>query len=358
MTRDIDINHSSSSFRLSIDIPLTSARMIIGILMLVAAFFCWKMICGLSPVPLPTQSSKCPVSINYHFTRQCNKSCGFYFHTATSSFKHDLPSAKEGLQLLKKAGMLKLNFAGGEPFLYPKFLGQLIDYSKNYLKLEAVSIVTNGSLVTEQFLSQHGQNVDILAVSCDSFDEDTNIQIGRGTGDQVRILYRIASWCKKYGIKLKINTVVCKSNYQQDMNYHIAILQPFRWKCFQVLMVAGENDSEDTIRDVRKFMISDDEYDEFCLRHCEQPSFVPESNLVMARSYLILDEYMRFLDRDGREPSPSILEVGVEKALECVFWDEKGFVERGGIYDWQRLPNIGTDKSRGSSGRVAENLDW
>ncbi|PHH85098.1 hypothetical protein CDD83_891 [Cordyceps sp. RAO-2017] len=39
-----------------------------------------------------------PVSVNYFFTRR-------------------------GLGLLKRAGMLKLNIAGGEPFLYPKFPG-------------------------------------------------------------------------------------------------------------------------------------------------------------------------------------------------------------------------------------------
>ena len=35
----------------------------------------------------------------------------------------------------------------------------------------------------------------------------------------------------------------------------------------------------------------------------------------MRNSYLILDEYMRFLDRNGREPSQSILDVGAGKAL-------------------------------------------
>ena len=27
-----------------------------------------------------------PLSVNYHFTRQCNYSCGFCFHTAKTSF--------------------------------------------------------------------------------------------------------------------------------------------------------------------------------------------------------------------------------------------------------------------------------
>jgi radical S-adenosyl methionine domain-containing protein 2 len=283
-----------------------------------------------------SRSSRCPISVNYHFTRQCNKTCGFCFHTATTSHKEQLPQAQRGLRLLKEAGMQKINFAGGEPFLHSKFLGSLIDYCKDELELQSVSIVTNGSLVTEKFLSKHGHNIDILAVSCDSFREETNIQIGRGSGDQVQKLYQIANWCRQAGIKFKLNTVVCRLNFQEDMNKHVAALQPFRWKCFQVLMVAGENDSEKTLRDVRKFIISDEEYEYFCSRHRQQKAFVPEPNRLMAKSYLILDEYMRFLDRDGRQPSPSILEVGVQRALSSVYWDKDSFDERGGVYDWQR----------------------
>ncbi|KAL2867859.1 radical SAM enzyme [Aspergillus lucknowensis] len=278
-----------------------------------------------------------PVSVNYHFTRHCNKSCGFCFHTAKTSHMEDLDKAKEGLRLLRQAGMRKVNFAGGEPFLYPKFLGKMLEFCKNDLRLESVSIVSNGSLIRESFLSTHGKHIDILAVSCDSFNEPTNVEIGRGSGDQVNQLYRVASWCKEYGIKFKINTVVCRPNYMEDMNHHIDKLQPFRWKCFQVLLVPGENDSDDTIRDARKFTITSEEFDEFCNTHRHQKSFVPESNRLMARSYLILDEYLRFLDKDGRKTSASILDVGVQEALDSVHWDKDAFKERGGIYDWGKM---------------------
>ncbi|KAH8728853.1 hypothetical protein GQ44DRAFT_701198 [Phaeosphaeriaceae sp. PMI808] len=291
-----------------------------------------------------------PVAVNYHFTRRCNKTCGFCFHTATTSYIERPDRAKKGLRLLKEAGMRKINFAGGEPFLYSKFLGEMIDFCKMDLHLESVSIVTNGSLVKESFLKNHGSNIDILAVSCDSFNEATNIEIGRGSGNQVPQLYKIGSLCRRYGIKFKINTVVCRLNYKEDMNKHIDALQPFRWKCFQVLIVAGENDSEDTLRDGRKFMITDQEYQSFCEQHSRQKSLVPEPNRLMAKSYLILDEYMRFLDRDGREPSEPILAVGVQKALSSVYWDESAFKDRGGIYDWSRNENPCTGGKEG--------IDW
>ncbi|KAM0472982.1 hypothetical protein ACHAPX_008344 [Trichoderma viride] len=283
-----------------------------------------------------TRNGRVPISVNYHFSRVCNKECLFCFHTATTSHIESLENAKKGLLLLKQAGMKKINFAGGEPFLYPKFLGTMIDFCKDALRLESVSIVTNGSLVRESFLRNHGHNIDILAVSCDSFNEATNIKIGRGSGNQVEKLYEIAAWCQRYNIKFKLNTVVNKFNHLENMNEHISALQPFRWKCFQVLIVAGENDSDDTLRNAKSLVISDDEFDQFCHRHSDQKCLVPEPNRLMAKSYLILDEYMRFLDRDGKQPSKSILEVGVKDSLKAVYWDEAAFVERGGIYDWNK----------------------
>ena len=63
---------------------------------------------------------------------------------------------------------------------------------------------------------------------------------------------------------------------------------------------------------------------------------MPEPNDLMRSSYLLLDEYMRFLNKGVKEPTKSILEIGVEAALEDVDWDEDGFNERGGVYDWTR----------------------
>lgn len=60
-----------------------------------------------------------PISVNYFPSRKCNYSCGFCFHTETSSYVLPTSEAKRGLRLLKDAGMRKLNIAGGEPFLFP-----------------------------------------------------------------------------------------------------------------------------------------------------------------------------------------------------------------------------------------------
>lgn len=72
--------------------------------------------------------------------------------------------------------MEKINFSGGEPFLPQRgrHLGEMVKYCKNELRLPSVTIVSNGSLIREKWLKDYGRFVDILAISCDSFDEDVN----------------------------------------------------------------------------------------------------------------------------------------------------------------------------------------
>ena len=118
-------------------------------------------------------------------------------------------------------------------------------------------------------------------------------------------------------------------------------MNPDRWKVFQVLMVKGENENSSKLRDVTKFQISKEEFEQFVERHKEIESMIAESNDTMKSSYLILDERMRFLDKgDGEEIcSQSILDVGVEKALEDIFYDEKEFMKRKGDY-WMNENNF------------------
>jgi radical S-adenosyl methionine domain-containing protein 2 len=139
-------------------------------------------------------------------------------------------------------------------------------------------------------------------------------------------------------------------------------MQPFRWKCFQVLFVEDENDAsvidvkQDTRkRDARDLLITTDQWNAFCEKHQHLGSFVPESNDLMASSYLILDEYMCFLDKGrGKEKqSLSILDVGVAQALREVHFDRVAFFKRGGEYAWSR-----EDDTEGCGAGTSKELEW
>jgi len=284
-----------------------------------------------------------PISVNYFPHRQCNYSCAFCFHTTKNLSILPLDEAKRGLRMLADAGMKKLNISGGEPFLKAEFIGEIFRFCKQDLHLQSCSVVNNGSKVTEKWLDTYGEYLDVMAISCDSFDPETNVNIGRsenGTAKHIGRVFQVAEWCRKRNIKVKINSVITSLNWEEDMNASIEELAPFRWKVFQVLLLNRENTGREngSLRDARKLVISDEQFQAFLKRHAGQESLVPEDNKTMKDSYLNLDEEMRFLNcTDGeKKPGRSLLKAGVQAALEDAGFDDQTFIDRGGIFDWSR----------------------
>lgn len=287
-------------------------------------------------------------SVNYFISRVCNYSCQFCFHTQTNSNKLTLEESKRGLHLLYMAGTEKVNFAGGEPFLHPHLLGELCRYCVTELDM-AVSIISNGSLITPEWMHEYGEFVDVLGVSVDSFVPEINAAIGRGDGpdakkdfnEHISRMLRVRELCQQHSINFKLNTVVGNFNWWEDMNHQIAMLEPMRWKVFQVLVLRNENSGgPGELRDARPLEVSNEHYWSFIERHSTHHAdiLIPEPNNVMQNSYLLLDEELRFLDCSGggKVPSESILQVGVERALQQSGFDLEMFQQRGGVYNWNR----------------------
>ena len=292
-----------------------------------------------------------PLAVNWHFWPRCNYGCNFCFArfeeiaTANKMSKADALTVP---QMLADAGADKLTFVGGEPTLC-KYLDELLDAAKNAGL--TTCIVSNGTGLTEAFLSKNHQNIDWIGISIDASNDDLHYKIGRGQSKDLRkgfsnhLVDTLPVWdlCKKYGIKMKLNTVVSSVNMDDDMNQLVEILMPERWKIFQVLPVEGQNDG-----DVDPLLINEYQFEKWVKRHSQVESlgiqFVPESNDLMRGSYAMLDAKGRFYSNvnGGHQYGPSILDVSVEDAWsQNVFLEEK-FSERGGEYDWKdngkRLP--------------------
>jgi pyruvate-formate lyase-activating enzyme len=155
------------------------------------------------------------------YIRKCNYSCEFCFHTSKNLYILPLSEAQRGLRLMAQAGMKKLNISGGEPFLKPEFLGEIFKFCKEELHLESCSVVSNASKVTEKWLDSYGRYLDIMAISCDSFDVDTCLQLGRaekGQGSHIGRVFKVADWCRDRGIQVKINTVVTRQVFPCFVN--------------------------------------------------------------------------------------------------------------------------------------------
>ena len=223
--------------------------------------------------------------VNYHFHRRCNYSCKFCFHTSTNGTLANLNDAQRAMKVLCSEGMIRVNFSGGEPFLQSKWLGAMCRYCHEHLGV-TVSIVSNGSKIQKSWMEQFGKYVDVLAISCDSFDPETLRTIGRyeTKKDHLAQLDRISTWCKEFGIAFKINSVICRANHHETMVEEITRLKPVRWKVFQCLLIDGENSGgPDALRDARDQVISREEFNAFVKRHKDAKP-VAEDNDTMRNS--------------------------------------------------------------------------
>lgn len=284
-------------------------------------------------------------SINFHLWKPCNMRCKFCFATFQDINQTYLPKGhlpeEDAIEVVKKiaeAGFEKITFAGGEPLLC-KWLPSLIKTAKE-LGMTTM-IVTNGSELSDDFLTENKPYLDWIAVSIDSLENENNIKIGRAITGKIPLsnfyYYELINKIHKHGYGLKINTVVNKVNYNDNLIEFIEYAKPKRWKVLQVLPIVGQNDIK-----IDDFKITDTEYTHFLNTHKDVKTIIPESNEQIKGSYVMVDPAGRFFDntQGTHNYSKPILEVGIKEAIKTMDYDLDKFEKRGGVYDWKNKNEI------------------
>lgn len=282
-------------------------------------------------------------SVNYHLWRACNANCGFCFATFEDS-KGYIPkghlSEEESIRIIDEiisAGFKKITFAGGEPTLC-KWLPKLIKRAK--LGGLTTMIVTNGFMLSNNYLKKLRGSLDWIAISIDSISSETNRKTGRNTRQMIpdEDFYRkIILNIKKNEFRLKINTVVSKSNYLENLNDFIISTKPDRWKVFQTLLINGQNSNN-----ISEFEVSDMQFQMFMDNHASLENYkinvVFEKNEDMLKSYVMIDPAGRFYGNSGKKYvySAPILEVGIIPAYSQIEVIYQKFLSRQGLYDWEK----------------------
>lgn len=275
---------------------------------------------------------------SFHIVKPCNMSCKFCYATFQDMRigQISLGDVKRILNKLKSAGLQKITFAGGEPMLY-KHIEESIGYA-NSLGL-TTSLITNGSLLTTDFLRDMQGSLDWIGVSVDSLNPLVNKLMGRGAhlipGES--FYYSLATQIKDFGYRLKINTVVNSFNYGADMNDFIDHAKPDRWKVFQALRVEGQNDIQfDEIK------VTDEQFASFILQHhrhedmSKRKCLVVENNQAMTGSYLLIDPQGRLFENSAGKHTYSkpLQNNDIETCLSEINLNREMFIQRGGIYQW------------------------
>ena len=283
-------------------------------------------------------------TVNFHLIKNCNYCCEYCYARFEDVKERQLAKAEQQ-ELIKKLAeskrFRKINFAGGEPTLIP-YLPELVKYAKS-LGLET-SIVTNGSKIDAEWIKNISPFLDILALSVDTLNYDTNIKIGsnqRGKVLDIDKVKEIAEACHYSGIKLKINTVVSSFNKDEKLTDFINEITPFRWKILQATQVKGQND-----KNFHKISVTSEDFSLFCKNNqielSDEIKAVCESNDLITGSYVMVDFAGRFFDNSEHKHnySDSILEVGVKAAFSQINVDDKKFAQREGNYSVFNEKNV------------------
>ncbi len=277
------------------------------------------------------------LTVNWHILEACNYDCYFCYakYNKKSNFSRDFNQVLHDLSTLKGkkidfasgsvfAESIRINYAGGEPFL-EKNLTTAISVAHE-LGLNP-SFITNGSLLTDDFIREYGKMISVAGFSIDSFDVNLNQKIGRrdNKGYQVTFerLSRIFSLFRECSpqTSLKINTVVCLENVDIDLTTPLNELRPDRWKVLRVIPIHG----------AERQGISDEQFKDFLIRHQYAVGrVVPEDNVDMHRSYLMLNPEGRFYQRvhSGYLKSKPVVQVGAMTALKEVEFDAPTYLSR------------------------------
>ena len=276
------------------------------------------------------------ITVNWHLEKDCNYKCKFcYAHFSKVKTNLSLHEGYKLLEEIKNNNIYKINFAGGEPLLN-KNIGEFIKFSKDMgLK---TSIISNASRMTNSWLMKYGRYLDQIGISCDSLDNDTNTNIGRGFGNHVEITERALTRINKMNndfdlnIQTKLNTVVLRDNHLEDWNKFILKNNVQRWKVFKILKIVGENDH---VYD--EISINDNDFYNFIKRHQglqDKNILIKEDNNDMESSYIMISPDGKFYQNHNNKYiySDNILDIGFKGAIEQTGFDYDKFIKRGGNY--------------------------
>jgi len=279
-----------------------------------------------------------PFVINWHVTQACNFHCGYcYAQWQPRGHQTDLirdPAATrallESLYARFSPGVAspRLNFAGGEPLLHPERLLMAVRTARS-IGFD-VSLISNGSRLSASLMARLAPELSLLGLSIDAVRPEVLAAIGRqdrsGRRVNLRMLAQLVAQARRTnpGLDLKINTVVCAPNWQEDLAHVIRELSPRRWKVLRVLPVISD-----------ALSVSDAQFQTFVDRHHSLGNLMSvEDTEHMTGSYIMVDPLGRFFqNREGAagyDYSPPILEVGAQEAFAQIGWSPVKFQARYG----------------------------
>ncbi len=179
------------------------------------------------------------VKFNLHLLEHCNYRCAHCFAKFQCRRSLRLDSWKRIVDNCSRAFPgCSFNLAGGEPLMV-RFFHDLVCYCRDLG--HRVSVISNGYLMTDQWIRENVPLLDTVGLSLDSFDPDTMRRLGRCTASGGLLtrerIRRIMSLIRDVNplCRIKVNTVVSSLNKDEILGGEISSLPVSRWKILKMM---------------------------------------------------------------------------------------------------------------------------
>lgn len=206
--------------------------------------------------------------INLHILEACNFGCRQCFSKFGTKKLLPVEDWKKIVDnCIAGADVAEFNIAGGEPMLYPGLV-ELVKYIRS--KGVKVSLITNGSLIDEEWIKNYAGLYKTIGFSVDSLNDETNKKIGRydrnGKTIPAGMIVELCGLIRKYApeCRIKINTVVSALNKDEVMSAFIDEITADRWKILRMKPFQYGSSSNLDIQ------VSDEEFERFVERNKEK----------------------------------------------------------------------------------------
>lgn len=158
-------------------------------------------------------------------TSKCNLKCIHCYNESDDFEYHDMSveEYKYTIDFLLTNGIKKLQIIGGEPFINPIILKEMLEYSVG--KFELLEIFTNGTLIPHEFYKYLKQNNIRIALSVYSYNNIDHDKVTNVIGSYHKTNKTIAN-LKKYGIQYRICNVLMDGVTLGQQNTNLYKLNP------------------------------------------------------------------------------------------------------------------------------------
>ncbi len=152
-----------------------------------------------------------PLTINWTITNRCNFKCSHCYSREDPMEELDITLLFKCIERIAKAGVLSINFGGGEPLLRK----DLVDIARFAAQCGLrVSMNSNGFLMDiEKAKELKNAGFSKIGISIDSHRAETHDGFRGVKGSHERAV-RALDYLNGAGIETSISTVICKINYR------------------------------------------------------------------------------------------------------------------------------------------------